>query len=129
MTTLYRYFDMEMGGRIHIDLEHFKVIKETPCGYWYIPEWMTAWPDAAQKEEKRWVSKTARVRRCYPTKDEAWRSYCMRKYHQQKYVLRAQARMNAILALIQELPNDKAPERPKRLEGQLVSSSILQLDL
>lgn len=129
MTTLYRYYDMERGNKVVIDLECFKVIKETPCGWWYVPSWVPSWAHEEQQTYKRWVSKEARVRRCYPTKDEAWRSYCLRKYHQQGHVLRAQARMDAILTLIKALPNHTAPEGLKRLEGNLNTGSILEADL
>lgn len=126
---LYRYYDTLDGDRVQIEIERFQVIKETPCGYWYIPDWMKAWPEEAQQQDKRWVSKDARVRRCYPTKDEAWRSYCLRKYHQHGHVLRAQARMDAILTLIKDLPNGTAPEGPKRLEVHLINGSIFSIDL
>lgn len=129
MTTLYRYYDTECGDKVFIELERFHVIGETPCGYWYIPGWLKAFPESAQQESKRWVSKEARVRRCYPTKDEAWRSYCLRKYHQQGHLLRAQARLDAVLKLIDNQSAYTAPEGPRLPHGNLVSDVILSIDL
>jgi hypothetical protein len=76
---LYRYEDQTRSSlgdedgygafsRTEILLRSFLVEKETPCGYW-IPY-------------KKWVSKTARRRYAYPTKEEAWGSFKARKKRQ-----------------------------------------------
>ncbi len=129
MTTLYRYFDELCGHKVRIELERFAVIKETPCGYWYIPEWMKVWSEPEQQGHKRWVSKTARVRYCYPTKDEAWKSYRVRKYRQQGHQQLARHRLDAVLALIEGLPDGHVPEGPQRLEGIITDGSLFQLDI
>lgn len=83
--NLYRYEDRVYstvsfgvnGGEeygvtpVQLSLMEFDVISETPCGYWII------WP-----MEKYWVSKTAKKRFAYPTKEEALRSFRKRKERQ-----------------------------------------------
>lgn len=69
----YRYSDTYHA----ISLEIFNVIRETPCGYWIAPDWAN--DDDLKNEFKKWVSKTSRKRYAYPTMEEAWKSYKLRK--------------------------------------------------
>lgn len=51
-------------------LLEFRVINETTCGYWI---------SDFHGIIKKWVSKTGKKRYAYPTKDEAFESYLIRK--------------------------------------------------
>lgn len=81
----YRLHDALFADGVHVGVETFKVIKETPRGYWvtntYAPMWLT--PDELRKRKfAKWVSKTARRRLCYPTLELAINSYKCRKTSQ-----------------------------------------------
>lgn len=71
----YRYYQYSTQGTIRVALSEFVMIKETPKGYWI-----------AYKEinpsEKKWVSKKARKRFAYPTKEQALQSFICRKNRQ-----------------------------------------------
>lgn len=53
-----------------VELSEFKLMKETPKGYWIGYSWDT--------EPYKWVSKTSRKRFAYPTKEEALKSFIIR---------------------------------------------------
>lgn len=57
-----------------IELTTFNLHKETPKGYWI------GWghPDNGLRSHSRWVSKTAKKRYAYPTKEEAMTNYIKR---------------------------------------------------
>lgn len=81
----YRLHDALFADGVHVSVETFKVIKETPRGYWvvnsYAPAWLT--PDELRKRKfAKWVSKTSRRRLCYPTLELAIDSYRHRKTSQ-----------------------------------------------
>jgi len=61
------YSDYAYYSYTSIELKTFDLIKETPKGYWI-----------RDLFEKRWVSKTARKRFAYPTKEQALKSLCRR---------------------------------------------------
>jgi hypothetical protein len=67
----YRYDSInyhEIGVRVH---EYkFDLLNETPCGYWIYQNYT---------DDKRWVSKTARKRFAYPSREEAMTSFIARK--------------------------------------------------
>ena len=61
---LYRYNgDSSFSG---MSCTKYKIISETPCGYWVKSEY-----DYCNDDNKKWVSKTGKKRLCYPTKKEA----------------------------------------------------------
>ena len=77
ITALYRYKDVvytsceeeaRSVGRVVAVLIVFKVLRETPQGFW---------TDTGQ-----WVSKTSRKRLAYPSKEEAWKAFIARKRRQ-----------------------------------------------
>jgi hypothetical protein len=70
ISVLYR-FDADYRNRPW--LQEFKVIKETPCGWW-IEIWFNS--------KNRWVSKTTIKKYAYPTKQEALIGYTKRKEKQ-----------------------------------------------
>ena len=87
VTELYRY---ESGHKPEeVELKVFVATKSTLEGWWFIPKYMLNFPDAnLVKESTMWVSKSARKRYCYPTKQKAWESYCIRKYWRVKHLER-----------------------------------------
>lgn len=76
---LYRYEDVNYLNRVTIRERKFEILKETPCGFW-IERWEHA------RNEKRWVSSTARKRYAYPTRKEAMINFKARKYRQLQLV-------------------------------------------
>ena len=95
----YRYDDVSYESGPKIILSTFKVIKETPCGWWIIQQWGD-WctPD----EDKRWVSKIARKRYAYPTKEEAMISFTARKTRQLSFLKAQTSYVEEILDLIED---------------------------
>lgn len=85
MKKMYRYQDYFYGSEDNlsgeplpvckISLDEYKVIKETPKGYWisfpYLSHISTDW--------KKWVSKTSRKRFAYPTEEEALNNFIARR--------------------------------------------------
>jgi len=69
----YRYEESKTLNNPVI-LKVFKVIKETPCGYWIKLFY--------RGNDKKWVSKTTKKRYAYPTKQEALTSFKARKRRQ-----------------------------------------------
>lgn len=92
---LYRYVDYPGGDYSdHLfRLYAFRVLRETPCGFW-IREHYTG--------RERWVSKTSRKRYAYPSIEEAEESFRIRKTRQRW--LAVQQWNNACKALRAELP-------------------------
>jgi hypothetical protein len=77
----YRYEDIVYADiGVRINERKFKLLKETPCGYWILPDWGYNYPES--EEFKRWVSKVSKKRFAYPTKEEALVSYMARKKRQ-----------------------------------------------
>jgi len=80
--TLYRYeamrysvvidAEMELFGvsRARLELREYKVVAETPCGYWIT---------FGFGGKDKWVSKTSRKRFAHPTVDGAKLAYRKRK--------------------------------------------------
>lgn len=76
-------------------LESFRTVGETPCGYWI----SYGYGD----DRDRWVHKTSRRRFAYPSKGEAWESFCRRTH---KFVARAEATLahaNANLLMVNNM--------------------------
>ena len=77
----YRYYNQGAD----VILEKFKLFKETPAGYWIIPEYWSVADEMTTSINERynkWISKTSRKRFAYPTKEEALESFKMRKQRQ-----------------------------------------------
>lgn len=108
---LYRYHDFATTNGVGVQESEFPVTKETPCGYW-IDWWGT----------KKWVSKTARKRFAYPTKEEAETSFIARKRCQIK-ILEGQLRQaKAALAIKNGEPtrNVRSPLTLRNMFGRLI---------
>ena len=104
MMELYRYEAQDNETTVSLELRTFHVVRETQCGYWYVrkdirgyeqvlPEWY--------KKQQRWVSKNARVSRCYPTKEEAMKSFqiraCRRVMHLERQMVIAELANGLVL--------------------------------
>ena len=61
-------FDMFPDTRL--ELTTYKLIEETPKGYWIDHEW--------SNRKWKWISKTSRKRYAYPTKEEALKNFILR---------------------------------------------------
>ena len=108
----YRLNDRLEPEGVVVRLEVFRVIKETPQGYWvasqYAPNWLS--PDELRKRKHaKWVSKTSRKRYCYPTVEAAIRSFKRRK-EVQKSRLKVQFEQAKL-----------AVERAEALDGATIS--------
>lgn len=76
---LYRYEMWEYEDHIELTLVNVNVIKETPCGYRFVPAWYfhgdkMIVSDAAEKHSK-WTSKDGVSRKWHANKDDALKSY------------------------------------------------------
>jgi len=71
----YRYYDSVTTIGVIVYCTVLYLIKETPKGYWI------GYMDYNDKPTC-WVSKTAKKRYAYPTKQEAWDSFKARKARQ-----------------------------------------------
>ena len=95
---LYRYEDILYAvlndweevadSYVKIEERKYRVVKETPCGYWI------------SFEDRKWISKTSKKRFAYPTKKEARDSFKARKTRQieilTKQIDRAKTALNII---------------------------------
>ena len=77
---LYRYELYLHEDGVDLQLHRFKTIKETPCGYWYVEHNLPGFY-LLDKRYRKWTSKTAVRRRCYPSKQEALESLKHRMQH------------------------------------------------
>lgn len=81
----YRLRDALYGDGVHVLLEVFEVLKETPQGYWVASEYRPRWcsfEELKKSRQAKWVAKNTRIRRCYPTIEEAIASFKCRKESQ-----------------------------------------------
>lgn len=83
----YRYTASKaiLSSDLHVYHLSYYMIKETPCGYWISDQVAGKHVDEDMKNPyfwKKWVSKTAKKRYAYPTKEEALESFLARKYRQ-----------------------------------------------
>lgn len=80
----YRLHDTLIADGVYVSVEIFKVIRETPQGYWVADEHYPKWCDEKELRKRkfaRWVSKTSTKRYCYPTMEQAINSFKKRKFH------------------------------------------------
>jgi hypothetical protein len=78
---LYRYEAVDRSTVVGLQLETFPVLKETLRGYW-VPRYQWLSPctfDKLSVKNRRWVSKTSVKRYCYPSKEDALKSFEIRK--------------------------------------------------
>ena len=102
----YRYEDVHYEDGPRIQLYEFDLLRETPKGYWIIPKYTLF--DVEEEEDKIWVSKTARKRYAYPTKEEALEGFYHRK---RRYAEILRSRLSAteyVLDMIEDMRGVKS---------------------
>lgn len=85
----YRLNDRLEPEGVIVRLEVFRVIKETPQGYWVAPRNRAYWmapEELIKRKFARWVSKTSTKRYCYPSLEDAIRSFRRRKEVQESRI-------------------------------------------
>ena len=97
---LYRYDDIVMMTTVKTLLRQFTVLRETPKGYW-VNEGYNQYCPEINEQYKKWVSKTSIKRLCYPTKEEAFKSFLARK-KRQLLILKGQIRMVEIACKLKD---------------------------
>lgn len=78
----YRFSDTYDAEGVEIICTEYVVLSETPKGYWVIQENQRNFWEDWVKKHRRWVSKDSHKRFCYPDKERAFVSYCIRKNRQ-----------------------------------------------
>lgn len=99
---LYRFDDVKYASldefdnitrpTVQVQQRRFKVISETPCGYWINL--------FESFDDKKWVSKTAKKRYAYPTIEEARISFKARKLRQLQILETQISQVKQAIALI-----------------------------
>ena len=106
---LYRFEDTMTTTGIRVDRRKFKVLKETPCGYWIqIYEGF---------DDRQWVSKVAKKRYAYPVLDDAITAFKARKRRQIEILQAQMAQAKAALRWAD--PTGEYQPRPPRRGGYL----------
>lgn len=78
----YRLVDQRESEGVTVRLVVFRVIKETPKGYWVASQYAPCGLSLGGMRKRKfakWVSKSSRKRYCYPSIEEAIRSFKLRK--------------------------------------------------
>lgn len=96
---LYRFEDFLDTFGVRVRERHFKMIKGTPCGYWIRL--------FHSSDDKKWVSKTAKKRFAYPSREDAITSFKARKKRQVKILEEQLSRAKRALALSESLSTEK----------------------
>lgn len=99
--THYRYRTTYEGYKIVVFEERWVVVKATECGYWIVPEGTPILDGAADSPHKKFVLKCSTRRYAYPDRQEAWKSFCIRRRKYERH-LAWRAKCNA--ALVAALP-------------------------
>lgn len=104
---LYRYRDTYYhGGQVHIDLEKYEVLRETPKGYWISRIWdyLFAFNPIEYKERtKKWVKKHSFNSFAYTSKEAARRNFIARKRTQIKIL---ESQLNQAKAVFSKISRD-----------------------
>jgi len=141
--TLYRLEDGDYPPNCYsslVNVRHFRVVKETPCGAWVSEYWgdLVTTEDCAfgLSDKKRFILNGPGRRFCYPDLGQARQSYLLRKQRHLDHLERSMARAKAGQAeaskpdfvrtmMARENPAD-GTEEPQR--GTLVTSPNLTLN-
>ncbi len=99
-TLLYRYDDYHDSEMPYVWLRSFKVLRDTPKGYW-IEEW-----EGAGERYKKFVLKGAGKRFAYLSKDDAWDSFRRRKERQVNILAHQHDRVKRVLQQLGTLRAD-----------------------
>ncbi len=106
---LYRYEAHNLENVVELTLLEFKVVKETKCGYWFVPSWCHIDNTGYHK----WVSKSSIKRYCYTNKDEAFSSFQHRAKWRLRYVKRSLMVAEHAIKLTRESPKIEKPDKFK----------------
>ncbi len=79
------YIPLNFPPRVEVELREYNLHKETPKGYWIGYGFHTI---GSLRSNGTWVSKTAKKRYAYPTKEEAMQNFIKRTERRAK-ILRA----------------------------------------
>lgn len=106
----YRYKDgVDPKGLLLIE-ERFYPIRETACFYFILPEWqynLYKYGNGNFEKRAKRVSKDGLRRKCYPSKEQAFESYKIRK---QKQLWHAKNAINIAKLATEKLKDIKNPE-------------------
>ena len=137
--TLYRLEDGDYPPNCYsslVNVRHFRVVKETPCGAWVSEAWDDGDFGLIGNGKKRFILNGPGRRFCYPDLGQARQSYLLRKQRHLDHLERSMARAKAGQAeaskpdfvrtmMARENPAD-GTEEPQR--GTLVTSPNLTLN-
>lgn len=79
MMKHYRYFNALEADGTKLYCEIFNVIGETPKCYYVIQQYLSNLDESFKKKYRKRISKTSVKRYCYPTREEALKSFIARK--------------------------------------------------
>jgi hypothetical protein len=99
------YFDEYSEPSVDFVLREYTDIAETRCGYWVVPsgyEYLANKNPEFAKKKRRFVLKTGRKRYCYPTKEQAWRSFVIRSKRSVEHCERHLRESKAVLKKVLE---------------------------
>ena len=85
------------GSYAKVEESRYKVLSETQCGYWIV---IYAF-DIDDRKNRKWVSKTAKKRYAYPTKNEAMISFKARKNRQIKILTNQLNNVKSVLRSVE----------------------------
>lgn len=117
MTTHYRLHEVLYESGIHIRLELFDVVKETPCGYWVSSTLNPTWLPVEELRKRgylNWVSKTSTKRHCYPTMEQAVASFKRRKQVQASKLRFQLKQVEAVIDNFDKLTTNPQDYRPAK---------------
>jgi len=80
--NFYRYRNVNTTAGVRVDEWKYSLVKETSKGYWICAEWHFHGSEFASLKKDgllRWVSKTARKKFAYESRERAWVNYQLRK--------------------------------------------------
>jgi len=113
-TYFYRYegdaYETEYTGGIRatVNLTRYVGVKQTHAGWWVMPEYTSRiilntieGGLSPRNAGAKWISNTSRKRYAYPTKDEAWDSFCIRRSRRIEHLERQLRYAKAIEKIIE----------------------------
>ncbi len=98
----YREIDSQMGDGAHaISVCPYVVWRHTPKGVWIIPQWMymRGYDDISLQRSAHFILHTSGKKFAYPTKEEARRSYIIRKHREIQHTAKQHDKAIKLLAI------------------------------
>ena len=129
LPTHYRVVDVLYEEGVTVRLEQWEAVRETPEGYWvksqYAPQWMD-FDRLKRGKYLKWVSKSSVRRHCYPSIEEAMRSFKRRKEMQES---RLRLQLEQAQLILSQFDNIELSDSEKTHElGHTESSANLVWD-